>query len=239
MIRGFPALDALTAGTRRAPSKRRRALRVPAQFLDDSRPRASAVDAMLAACAELRLTTVECARAIRALVSLGCGTSDAREFLRRAHVPRRTRARARVLARADAELWREIVSGRVSIVYAELRLRGSAAPRRGPRPSSNAPRREDRLADSARQAAGPARASPPGPAWRLTRKKRLILYHRNLGSRDAPGELLAIARELERASGILRAWAGQGGGEEPGDREARPSAGLAEAEEDPREDRDR
>lgn len=74
--------------------------------------------------------------------------------------------------------------------------------------------------------------------WRLTRKKRLILYHRNLGSRDAPGQLLAVAREIERACGILRAWAREGDGEEPGDRESRPSAGCPEAEEDPREGRD-
>jgi hypothetical protein len=45
------------------------------------------------------------------------------------------------------------------------------------------------------------------PAWRLSRKKRLIVRHRNLGLRMPASELRRLAQDYQKLAELLERWA--------------------------------
>lgn len=185
--------------------------------------------------ASFRLTTREWARAVRTLRGLRVSQARISEFLETVAAPKRTADRARLLAQAPKSLWEAFEACRLTICDLEEMLRAyrpdDARPPEtstaaafetadahvasilgilddGPHPhrTSDAGGRGESETTRAPRAPEPGSTSSDERFVTFTRRKRLIIYHQNVGPRTDPRKLRGLRRALIDAIMILSGW---------------------------------
>jgi hypothetical protein len=235
VVRGFAGLDSLRRAVPGADC------RVPARFMEDVDPRPTFARAMLIACGGAEgfpeLSTLECSLALRRLRSHGSTDAEVREFLRGARVPKRTAARARLLARwlPDA-CWEALKDGEMGLCHAETVVQwvmksgtldlgndmttilAVLVQSTNQKPSTRA----DHATLLERRPKGAQRPEKRGkpvererPLWELTRKKRLVVRRANLSIYGQPVELLRTAKSYRELAAFLEDVAKRGGERNP------------------------